>query len=125
MRADRATPAVLIVAAGCWGHAEPKATVRHDPERARAALVAALDSWKRGDAKQLARRAPPIRFVDEDFQAGSVLADYGIVEPDAPILPYQDVHVILSLRDARGKAVRRETHYQVATDPALAVLRSD
>jgi hypothetical protein len=53
------------------------------------------------------------------------LADYEIGEPDAPILPYKDVAVILSLRDSRGKTVRRETNYQVATDPALAVLRSD
>jgi hypothetical protein len=33
--------------------------------------------------------------------------------------------VILSLRDARGKAIQREAHYQIATEPALAVLRSD
>jgi hypothetical protein len=99
--------------------------MHHDPERARVALIAALNAWKQGEARDLARRQPPIRFVDDDFAAGWRLTEYEIEEPDAPILAYRNVAVILALRDPRGKAVRRETSYQVATDPALAVLRSD
>ncbi|MHC5545016.1 hypothetical protein ACYOEI_42815, partial [Singulisphaera rosea] len=88
-------------------------------------LVAALDAWKKGEARSLARRDPPIRFVDDDLAAGLRLVEYELEEPDAPLLPFKDVPVILSMRDARGKTVRRETSYQVATDPKLAVLRSD
>jgi hypothetical protein len=53
------------------------------------------------------------------------LSDYEIEEPDAPVSLHKNIPVILSLRDARGRAVRRETQYQVATEPGLAVLRSD
>ena len=99
--------------------------MRHDPERARLALVTALDSWKRGEASTLPRRNPPVRLADEDFAAGLQLADYDIEEPDAPVIPHKDVAVILSLRDGRGKTVRREARYQDSTDPGLAVFRSD
>jgi hypothetical protein len=93
----------------------------YDPEQAKAAL----DAWKKGEAKALPRRHPPIRFVDDDLVAGMRLSDYEVEEPDAPIGLHQDVAVILSLRDARGEVVRREARYQVATEPGLAVLRSD
>jgi hypothetical protein len=33
--------------------------------------------------------------------------------------------VILALRDALDKRVRREARYQIGTSPSLAVLRSD
>jgi hypothetical protein len=114
-----------LLATGCSSATEPSATVRYDPERARGALIAALDAWKRGEAKGLARRDPPIRFADDDLVAGWALVDYELEEPDAPILLHKNVPVILSLRDRRGKTARRETHYQVATEPGLAVLRSE
>lgn len=101
------------------------ATAPHDPERAKAALTDALEAWKQGRAKGLAKRSPPIRFSDDDFAAGLQLADYGLVEPDATVGPLQDVPVILSLRGTRGATVRRETTYQVSTSPGLAVIRSD
>jgi hypothetical protein len=110
---------------GCSGGAEPAVESRYDADRARTALVAALDAWKKGEARGLQRRKPPIRFVDDDFVAGLKLADYEIEEPEGPSRPHEDIHVILSLRDARGKVIQRETRYQVATEPALAVLRSD
>jgi hypothetical protein len=125
MRVSWVLLALPIVTAGCWRGAGPAADPNYNPEKARTALIDALDAWKKGEARALARRKPPIRFVDEDFAAGLKLSDYEIDEPDAPTGPHQDVHVILSMRDARGKVVRRETQYQVATEPALAVLRSD
>ena len=117
--------ALLAVAAGCSGPSGPANQAPHDSEKARAALVAALDAWRKGDAKSLAKREPPIRFVDDDLVTGFKLTDYEIEEPDRPIRPHEDVAVILSLRDARGKGARREARYQVGTDPGLAVLRSD
>jgi hypothetical protein len=125
MRVISVPVALLFVFAGCSGTAKQVAEVRHDSEQARVVLVAALDTWKRGEARALARRKPPIRFVDEDFMAGLRLTDFELDEPDTPILPYKDVPVILSMRDKRGRVIRREAHYQVTTDPALAVLRSD
>jgi len=117
--------ALLIVTAGCSRGTEPAVGARYDSEQARTALIAALDAWKKGEARALARRDPPIRFVDEDCAAGLRLSDYEIEDPDAPAGPHENIHVILALRDARGNVVQRETKYQVATEPALAVLRSD
>ena len=125
MRARRTLLALLVIAAGCRGSGESAAETRYNPEQARSALIAALDAWKKGEARALPKRNPPIRFVDDDFVEGLRLADYEIEEPDGPTGPHTDVNVILSLRDAGGKVVRREARYQVATEPALAVLRND
>jgi hypothetical protein len=125
MRMRRILLPLLVVTAGCSTGAEPADLPRYDPSQARAALVAALDAWKKGEAKALPRRNPPIRFVDDDFATGLRLSDYGIEEPDAPSGLHKDVEVILSLRDPRGKVIHRVARYQVATEPGLAVLRSD
>jgi hypothetical protein len=125
MRISRSVLALLIVVAGCTGAPELPAELRYDSDQARNALVTALDAWKKGDARTLARRNPPIRFRDDDFMAGLKLSDYEVEEPDRAIELHKDVEVILSLRDARGKVIRREARYQVATKPGLAVLRSD
>ena len=117
--------ALALAAAGCSGRGETPATPAYDSGEARNALIAALDAWKDGEARGLPRRKPPIRFEDDDLAAGLRLAEYELEEPDAPIGLHQDVPVILSMRDARGQVVRREARYQVATTPALAVLRSD
>jgi hypothetical protein len=121
----RTLPLLLIVAIGCARTAPQGEAAKYDPDRARDALVAAMEAWKKGQAGTLAKRQPPIRFVDDDFVAGMSLVEYEVDEPDAPIALHTDVLVILSLKDRRGKPVRREAHYQIATEPALAVLRSD
>jgi hypothetical protein len=125
MRAYRMLPVLLAVVTGCSGSSRPASEAPYDSEQARAALIAALDAWKKGEAKSLTKRNPPIRFADDDLLAGLRLSDYEIEEPDLPFKLHQDVSVILSLRDARGKSVQREARYQVGTDPTLAVLRSD
>jgi hypothetical protein len=116
---------IMIAANGCARRPEPAATTPYDSELARSTLVSALDAWKRGEARKLAKGTPAIRLVDDDLIAGLRLADYEIEEPDDPIERHQDVAVILSLRDRAGKVIRREARYQIATDPGLAVLRSD
>ncbi len=125
MFAHRASLALLLITMGCSGSADPAFEPRYDSAQAQAALTTALEAWKKGEAKGLTRRDPPIRFVDDDFTSGLRLFEYEIEEPDAPLTLHKDVAVILSLRDAKGKAIRREAQYQVATEPALAVLRSD
>ncbi len=125
VRAHRFLRALAIVMAGCSGPAEPAVESGYDPERAREALVAALDAWKKHEAKALPQHDPPIRFVDDDFTAGLRLSDYEIEPPHPPSGPHENVPVILSLRDKRGKAIQREARYQIAIEPALAVLRSD
>jgi hypothetical protein len=125
MRSQQMLLTILILTAGYSAETEPEFDAPYNPTKARAALVASLDAWRKGEASALARRDTPIRFVDDDFVAGLRLSDYEIEEPDAPVGLHQDVHVMLSLRDARGRVVEHEAQYQVATEPAVAVLRSD
>jgi hypothetical protein len=115
----------VLVVVGCSGRDASTDQPPYDSSQARVALIAALDAWKKGEAGALPKRKPPIRFVDDDFATGMKLADYEIEEPDAPPRLHQDIEVILSLRDKGGKVLRREAKYQVATEPGLAVLRSD
>jgi hypothetical protein len=125
MRICRSVWPLVFVIAGCARAPELPVERRYDPVQAEAALVTALDAWKKGEAHSLAQRNPPIRFYDDDLVAGLSLSDYEIEEPDREIEMHKDVEVILSLRDARGTVIRREARYQVATRPSLAVLRSD
>ena len=125
MRSSRVLPVLLAVLTGCSGSSRPASEAPYDSEKARTALVAALDAWKKGEAKSLAKRMPPIRFVDDDLLAGLRLSDYEIDEEELPVKLHQDVSVRLSLRDAQGRSIQREARYQVGTDPNLSVLRSD
>jgi hypothetical protein len=115
----------LALIAGCSAPTGQVAGPAYDTERARSTLGAALDAWQKGEARSQARRKPPIRFEDDDLAAGFRLLDYEIDAPDAPRGPHHDVPVMLSLKDPRGKVIQREARYQVAIEPALAVLRSD
>ena len=97
----------LVFALGC-GTRETPSSPNYSSERARGALVATLDAWKKGEAKGLSKRKPPIRFVDDDFVSGMKLMEFAIAEIDAPIVKHKDVNVMLSLQSARGKTVRRD-----------------
>jgi hypothetical protein len=125
MRLRRFFLAILVFITGCWGKPAADSEHPYDGDRARSTLITALDAWKKGEARKLARGKSPIRFEDDDLAAGWKLSDYEIESPDVPSDPHADVEVVLSLRDARGKATQRVARYQVATEPALAVIRSD
>ena len=116
---------LLAIVTGCSGPSSTSPEVSFDAERARTALVAALDAWKKGEAKSLKKHSPPIRFEDDDLLAGLRLVEYEIEDPDRPIKLHEDVEVILELKDASGKGVHREARYQVGLEPAVSVLRSD
>ncbi len=96
-----------------------------DSARAKYILVTALDAWRAGKTKSLITRNPPIRFVDDDQIAGRELVDYELKDESAPIQPFTNVVVILSLRDDGGQIILKNVEYQVGVDPVLTVLRSD
>ncbi|MBI2825542.1 MAG: hypothetical protein HYX69_12735 [Planctomycetia bacterium] len=115
-----------MVVAGCSGRQPPTLDdAAFDNERARETLVAALDAWRQGRTRDLARRNPPIRFADDDLARGARLVGYEIVEPAAPARPFKPTLVLLDLRDPQGKTARKTASYHVALTPGLAVLRGD
>ncbi len=113
----------LVAAVGCGNTF--RATSDDHSERARVTLKTALDAWQLGKTVELPKHNPPIRLSDDDLVAGWQLVDYVLEAPDRQIAPFQDVNVILSLRDRQGRTTRKSAKYQVGLEPHLSVLRSD
>lgn len=107
--------------AGCLGtrHVEPV-----DAPRGREALKTALDGWKKGGSPAaLLKESPPITVQDWDWQAGTRLVDYQLDGADKPIESNLYVPVQLTLRNARGKDVKKKVRYIIATSPVVTVFR--
>ena len=116
---------LLAVSVSSFGCATRTPTAVEDSARAKYILVAALEAWKDGQVKSLSSRTPPIRFADDDQRAGLILVDYGFKNEEAGIKPFQDVPIVLLLRNRDGRTLTKTAAYQVAVDPVLTVLRSD
>jgi hypothetical protein len=110
---------VLIATLGCGKSVDPPV----DPARAEAVLLAALESWKRGDAHgELQKRSPPIYFNEREWEAGKKLLDFklGPVE----LMGRQGrCSVKLSLQDRGGKVTEREISYLIDTAPNVVITR--
>lgn len=117
------TPALAWLC-GCGGAVT--ASRPADPERARQALHAALDTWKEGRTRDDAGRlSPPVRVADEDWLAGLLLVDYRMEPGDRIIGTGLRCPVFLTLRDGRGKVRKKHVIYTINTDPELMVVRQD
>jgi hypothetical protein len=112
---------VVLVAfslAGC-GSSRPESEI----ERGRAAVVAALDSWKAGEPPaKLKSRPEPVEFSDE-LQATHTLADYTLGKVDATDKDVIRYTVTLKLKDKKGKVTNREVVYAVALKSPIVVAR--
>lgn len=113
----------LLLAAGCGGAALQAPS---DPAQAREALCAALDGWQRGDAPASPGGvAAAVRVVDPDWSSGYRLTRYQITGNGNRAGTDLCQRVTLTLRDLRGKTVRKATAYLVGTSPVPAVVRQD
>lgn len=97
----------------------------YNSQKAEETLIQALEAWKQGRVATLAKRVPPLRFDDEDCRNGLRLTDYRLEPRELALRPFDDVQVVLFLRDRRGNQAEKQVSYQIALEPALAVLRSD
>jgi hypothetical protein len=97
----------------------------YDSKKAEEILVLALDAWKQGRIVTLLKRNPPVRFEDEDQRNGLRLVEYRLEPRDTPVFQFNDIKVILSLRDRRGNKIEKNVVYQITLEPAPAVLRND
>jgi len=120
-------PALVAVAAGlvilgCGRQTPPQPA---DPARAREALKAALDAWQKGEpAEALHDRRPPVRVIDPEWRSGRRLVGYRL-QDDQPLGGDLRCQLLLSLKDANGKAVQKKAVYSVGTSPALTVVREE
>ena len=101
-----------------------------DEPQARDALKTALDAWKKGEASQsLASSSPPMTVQDFEWDTGSKLVDYQLVDngrADGPNLRIQ-VKITTIGEPAKGKKEAKPTEkkasYVVSTSPRLTVFR--
>ena len=109
--------ALLIV--GCGGKSRPQDEV----DRAKAAVVAALDNWKANEPiAKLKALSPPLDF-NEELRSTQSLTDYTVTKVDSTDPIVIRVTVTMKLKDKKGKASEREAVYSVALKNPIAVAR--
>lgn len=116
---------LVLLAAVLGGCSRSRVSNDYDSDAARQILISTLDAWENGQAAELGRRQPPIRFEDDDFMAGWRLVAYEIKHPEIEIRPFETVFVEIHLRNRKGKVLQRTAGYQVTLQPQFGVLRSE
>ncbi|WP_165232059.1 hypothetical protein [Aquisphaera insulae] len=112
---------ILLGTAGCGIGAKPS-----DPTDGRNAIVTVLDAWKAGEKPEaLAQRSPSIHVADSDWKSGLTLQGYDANGEGKLVGSDLNYKVVLELKDARGKVVKKEATYAVTTHPQLLVMRQD
>ena len=113
--------AVVLLAVtftGCTSRLPPPT----DPAEARAALQAALDTWKRGEAlATLQERTPPIQFADLQWESGARLLKYEIAAAEQRGLGMR-ITVKMSLEAKGGQRRDTTTVYTAETQPRIVIV---
>jgi hypothetical protein len=97
-----------------------------DPPRAREALKTALDHWKQGEnLRSLSSSATPMTVQDFEWESGSKLIAYEIVDDGRPADANLRVKVRLTTKgtEAGSKKSERTVSYLVTTSPSVTVFR--
>lgn len=109
-----------LALAGCSGPVNTPV----DAAKARDALRAALDSWKRGDKiEQMQSASPPVYVIDPEWQAGAVLKEYKLVNDGTELDANLHCPVRITVKPAGGAESTREVTYIISTAPNLTVSR--
>lgn len=127
---SRRTASALVIAlaaalvAGCSGGGSGAAGAVDAP-KAREALKAALDGWKRGDKPASFEKAtPPMTVQDMDWMAGAKLVSYQVMGDGKEFGPNLNIPVDLTLRTPQGKESKKSVNYVVGTSPIVTVFRA-
>jgi hypothetical protein len=110
-------PRAGLLAAGCGSPAPPPA----DPEKARQALTAALDGWRKGQ-KELTHEGRPVTLRDRRFTSGGKLLSYKLGQ-DQTYGHDRQFRVAMTVRDAGGREASEQAVYNVRTEPAVLIAR--
>lgn len=112
---------LTLACAGCGASAPPS-----DPAEGRKTLQTVLDAWKGGEKPDaLAQRTPPIHVTDGDWMSGLRLQSYEANDEGKLVGTDVNYNVVLELKTAKGKTVKRNAVYAVTTRPQLLVQRQD
>jgi hypothetical protein len=120
---------VLIAALGLTGCGEPKPLgMAATPESSKAALIAALDSWKQGKTfDEMANQSPSLVFIDDDLNRGARLIDYRLMDEGKPVGTGYSYLVAGTFqpKDAAKPPVKKNIAYRAVTDPKSTITRED
>lgn len=95
-----------------------------DSGRARAALHAALEAWKRGEARgALHQQGKGIYCNDDDWAAGLRLRSYRIAETDDYFGRSCRILAQLDLENRQGTPVAKKIVYLIDTASAVVIVR--
>lgn len=110
---------VLLTFVGCSSSPQPS-----NSQTALQSLEKMLETWKTGGtAADLKTAQPSVIAVDDDWERKATLVAYQ-VQPN----PFDDgvnLHytVQLTLKNAKGKEVKKEQVYVVGTNPVITIFR--
>jgi len=112
----------ILFFSGCSGPAHAVSE-----SSARDALKTALEQWKKGESpRSLASSATPMTVQDVDWEAGTKLLDYQLVDDGKALDANLRVQVKLTLSDPgkdKGKGAEKKVWYVVGTSPSVTVFR--
>ena len=112
----------LLLASGCGPAPPPEA----DADSSRRVLTTALDAWKQGaPASSLTAQSPPIRVLDGDWERGARLIEYQIQSEGQPLGLNRQCAVALTLKDPKGREIRKTVTYVVSAGDSPVVARQD
>ena len=112
----------VLALAGCRSQRAADA----DPAKARDALAAGLDAWKRGEGPEaLARQSPAIYFHDRDWRDGQKLLEFRLAGEPTPFGYGVQYTAILGLQDKDGRKHSKSVIYVINTDSAISIARHD
>lgn len=94
-----------------------------EPDRARAAMSAALDAWKGGQTPQSFEESGAAKVVqDLDWLSGARLVDYRLLDDGVSADANLKISARLTLSN-KGKQVEKEVRYLVTTSPSVTIFR--
>lgn len=109
----------LLAAGGC----QP-APAMADAARARDALHAALEAWKRGDSPETLKKQPgPIYCNDDDWAARMRLRSYKIADQNDYYGRSCRILAQIELENGRGTPVQKKLTYLIDTASAVVIVR--
>ena len=97
-----------------------------DPEKARAALQDALESWQRGESVEAMRqRKPQVVVIDPDWERGQRLVSFKVAEDKEFRGLNLRCRVDLTLEDGKGQRREKKVAYGVHTQPLPNITREE
>ncbi len=115
---------VGIVTSGCVAGCSDRGVKAVDAAGARQALRTTLEAWKKGEPiGSLKEQSPSIVAQDLDWESGSTLVGFNVLDDGKDESISLRIPVELTLQDKAGKEVKKKVKYMIGTSPVITVFR--